>query len=138
MKISLATNFDNSLVEQIEKYGVYELYGRLPYDVLSGGRPNNAIKIISKKDFEDHVRKVREKGINFNYLFNGSCTENQEQDEIWKEKFRDYIVYLKGVGVNAFTVTNPIILKLIKKIYPKAICRVSTFACVNTIGKMKY
>ena len=138
MKISLATNFDDNLIDEIKNYNVYELYGRMPYDLLSGGRPNNSINKLTKSQFENHVKKTRANGINFNYLFNGACTENQEQDENWKHRFKEYVLYLKDVGVNAFTITNPHILKLIKKIYPDAICRVSTFACVNTLTKMKY
>ena len=29
MKISLATNFDDNLIDKIKKYPVYELYGKL-------------------------------------------------------------------------------------------------------------
>ena len=76
--------------------------------------------------------------INFNYLLNGACTENLEQDKVWRQKFKEFILYLKSVGVNAFTITNPLILILVKKIYPEAICRVSTFSCVNTLEKAKY
>ena len=138
MKISLATNFDNGLIDQIKGYEVYEIYGRLTEDYLSGGRPTNAIQPILKEQFESHVKKVREAGINFNYLLNGACTENLEQDKTWRQNFKDFILYLKSVGVNAFTITNPLILILVKKIYPESICRVSTFSCVNTLEKAKY
>ena len=47
--------------------------------------------------------------------------------------------YLKDIGVNALTVTNPYILQLIKKYYPADfIVRVSTFACVDSFERAKY
>ena len=41
MKISLATNFDDDLIEQVKNYGIYEFYGRMKDDFMCGGRPNN-------------------------------------------------------------------------------------------------
>ena len=38
VRISLATNFDDALPELVEPYGVVELYGKLPADVVGGGR----------------------------------------------------------------------------------------------------
>lgn len=138
MKISLATNFDDNLIEKIKPYNVYELYGKFKKDILGGGRPVSKINEISKEKFECHVKLARQAGINFNYLFNGACTENLEQNGLWREEFKKFVLYLKSVGVNAFTITSPLILQIIKKIYPEAICRVSTFACVNSVQKVKY
>lgn len=138
MKISLATNFEDDLIDKIMPFGVYEVYGRFKEDILSGGRPNNSIPEISKNKFEQHVKKVREAKINFNYLLNGACTSNLEQDKNWQSEFRNFILYLRKTGVNAFTVTNPFILILLKKIYPECVCRVSTFACVNSLQKALY
>ena len=34
MKISLATNFDDELIEKVKQYNIYELYGKLNYDIM--------------------------------------------------------------------------------------------------------
>ncbi len=138
MKFSLATNFDNKLIEKIKGLDVYELYGKMKEDFLSGGRPISQMKEIDKETFETHVKFARANGINFNYLLNGACTANNEQNAIWQENFISWILYLKNVGVNAFTITNPLLLILIKKHYPEAICRVSTFAKVDNLSKALY
>ena len=65
MKISLATNFDNELINQIKNYPVYEVYGKMKHDFIGGGRPDNTLSNIDKKIFESHVKKVREQGIRF-------------------------------------------------------------------------
>ena len=48
MKISLATNFDNRLIEQVKEYPVYEIYGKMKSDLIGGGRPDNTLKNIYK------------------------------------------------------------------------------------------
>ncbi len=136
IKFSLATNFSSTLIDGLKGYSdVYELYGRMKDDVFCGGRPNNSTQDITKEDFEKHVQQVRTLGINFNYLFNGSCLNNKEQDFQWQKNFLYFLSYLIDVGVNAVTITNPLILMLVKKHFPNLICRISTFCCIDTIEK---
>lgn len=139
MKISLATNFEDDLIEQIKEYPVYEIYGKLKNDYIGGGRPDNTLDNLDVKRFEEHVKKVREAGIRFNYLLNGSCLSNNEQDENWQEKLKDFLTYLKDVGVNSLTITNPYILMFVKKYFKDDFkVRISTFACIDSYSKAKY
>ena len=141
MKISLATNFDDKLIDEIIKnnYPVYEVYGKLKHDYIGGGRPDNHLKDIEIDSFEKHVKKVRDAGIRFNYLLNGSCLGNMEQDEKWQKEFKNFLNYLKQVGVNALTISNPFILMLVKKYFPNDFyTRISTFECVDSYKKAKY
>ncbi len=139
MKISLATNFDNNLIDKIKKYPVYEVYGKLKHDYIGGGRPDNTLSNVDKEKFENHVKKIREAGIRFNYLLNGSCLANVEQDPNWQYRFKEFLIYLKNVGVNALTITNPYILMFVKKYFKDDFkVRISTFACIDSYTKAKY
>ena len=139
MKISLATNFDDSLIDKVKDYPIYEVYGKMKNDFIGGGRPNNELNDVETEKFERHVKKVRENGIKFNYLLNGSCLSNREQDEEWQSKFKDFLTYLSNTGVNALTVSNPFILQFVKKYFKDEFTvRVSTFACVDSYTKAKY
>ncbi|MBO6194968.1 MAG: hypothetical protein J6O56_01330 [Bacilli bacterium] len=139
MKISLATNFDNELIDKIKKYPIYEVYGKLNFDLIGGGRPTNYLKNLDVKKFEDHVKKVREAGINFNYLFNSACLENMNQNSVWVNEVIDFISYLKKVGVNHLTITSPHLLELVKKYFKDDfIIRISSFACIDNYTKAKY
>lgn len=139
MKISLATNFDDNLIDGIKDYPVYEIYGKLKNNFIGGGRPDNDLIDVQKEKFERHVKKTREAGIKFNYLLNGSCLSNNEQDIIWQENFKKFLNYLKSVGVNALTVTNPYILQFVKKYFKDDFTvRISTFACIDSYEKAKY
>lgn len=138
MKISLATNFDDQLIDEIKNYPIYEIYGKLKHDILGGGRPDNTLDNLEKDRFEKHVKKVRENNIKFNYLLNGSCTENLEQNDEWVKEFISFLEYLKNIGVNALTITSPNILQLVKKNFDCFTIRVSTFSCVDTFKKALY
>ena len=139
MKISLATNYDDNLIDQIKDYPVYEIYGKLKHDYIGGGRPDNTLGDVDKEKFEKHVKKVRDAGIRFNYLLNGSCLSNNEQDKKWQKEFISFLKYLKKIGVNALTITNPYILMLVKKYFKDDFkVRISTFACIDSYTKAKY
>ena len=139
MKISLATNYENDLIDQIKEYPIYEIYGKLKNDIIGGGRADRELDDIEDRKFEEHVKYVRENGINFNYLLNGSCLSNNEQNLEWQEDFKSFLNYLKSIGVNALTITNPYILQFVKKYFKDDfIVRISTFACVDSFERAKY
>lgn len=139
MKISLATNYQDDLIEQIKDYPIYEIYGKLKNDIIGGGRPDDELKDIDTINFENHVKKVRDSGIKFNYLLNGSCLSNNEQNKEWQDNLKRFLDYLYNIGVNALTITNPYILQLVKKIFGnKFTIRISTFACVDSFDRAKY
>lgn len=139
MKISLASNYEDELIDKVKEYLIYEIYGKLKNDIVGGGRPDDELKDIEIRKFENHVKKVRENGIKFNYLLNGSCLSNNEQNKEWQEKFKKFLIYLKEIGVNALTVTNPYILQLVRKYFGNYFTiRVSTFACVDSFERAKY
>lgn len=134
---SLATNFEDDLIDKIKNKNVYEVYGRLVNDPLCGGRQSNTFSKLTKEKFETHVKKIRDAGINFNYLLNGACLGNRESSSYWQEEVISFIKYLESVGVNSLTITNPLLLELVKKNFPQFICRISTFACINNLEKAK-
>ena len=137
MKLSVTTNFDDKLIEELKKYPVYEVYGKLQEDYIGGGRPSNTLKSVDKTRLEEHIKKVRDSNIKFNYLLNGACLANKEQDVEWQKNVREFLDYLKEIGVNALTVTNPFLLQIIKKYYDCFTVRISTFACIDSYEKAK-
>lgn len=139
IKISLATNFDDELIEKVKDYPIYEMYGKLNVDIIGGGRPTNYLKELDIDRFEKHVKKVRERGINFNYLLNSACLANFNQNEGWKNNVLDFLNYLKSLNVNALTISNPYLVQLVKKHFKdEFIIRVGSFACVDTYDKAKF
>ena len=139
MKISLATNFDDGLVDAVKEYPIYEFYGKLNSDIIGGGRPTNYLKEVDILKFENHVKKVRNADINFNYLLNSACLSNLNQKDEWVKNVIEFLEYLKSVGVNALTVANPYLVDLIKRNFKNDfIIRVSSFACIDNYEKAKF
>lgn len=57
MKISLASNYEDELIDKVKEYPIYEIYGKLKNDIVGGGRPDDELKDIEIRKFENHVKK---------------------------------------------------------------------------------
>lgn len=138
MKLSIATNFDNELIEQIKNYPVEELYGKLSKDFIGGGRSSYMLAPIEKRQLTEHVMLARKNGIGFNYLLNSSCMDNLETTRQGQKKIRKLLDWLSETGVSSVTVSTPFLLRTIKASYPHFRVRISVFACVNNLRKAQY
>lgn len=138
MRISLATNFDDALPALVAPYGVFELYGKLPADVVGGGRATFMLAPTSRHDLERHVAACRRAGLGFNYLLNAACLDNLEYTRGGQRRIRRLLDWLSEIGVRSATVANPFLLRLIKAGYPGLEVRVSVFAAVNDVRRARY
>ena len=72
--LCLATSWDDDLILQLEKQGIYkkvsELFGSLNSSIVGSGRPSFALPEVSMEDAKLHIRKAHSIGIKFNYLLN--------------------------------------------------------------------
>ena len=78
MRLSVACNFDDALLEGLRGYPVHEIYGKVTSDHAGGGRPSFYLPRANRKTVERFARKARSMGIAFNYLMNASCMSNTE------------------------------------------------------------
>jgi len=138
MRLSVASNFDDKLITEIKDYPVSELYGKLTSDIVGGGRSSYMIDPIGKKRVEEHVAFAAKHGIGFNYLFNAACLDNIETTRSFQKQIRKLLDWICEMGVRSTTVSNPLLLRLIKKKYPELQARVSVFACVDHLQKAMY
>ena len=138
MKLSIATNFDNELIEKIKDYPVEELYGKLSKDFIGGGRSSYMLAPIEEKQLREHIALARKYGIGFNYLLNASCMDNLETTKEGQKQIRKLLDFLTDVGVSSLTVSSPFLLQTIKKSYPHFRVRISVFALVDNLRKAKY
>ncbi|MBI4513951.1 MAG: U32 family peptidase, partial [Gemmatimonadetes bacterium] len=118
--------------------GVFELYGKLPSDVVGGGRATFMLAPTSRRALERHVSACRQAGLGFNYLLNAACLDNLEYTRGGQRRIRRLLDWLNDIGVSAVTVANPFLLRLIKAGYPKFEVRVSVFAAVNDVRRARY
>ncbi len=73
MKLALPANYDVDLLAQVKAYNVYEIYGKLPYDVVGGGRPSYMATPLDRRKLAEYVAAVHRHGMEFDYLLNAAC-----------------------------------------------------------------
>ena len=138
IKFSLAANYDPELVPALAAYPVDEVYGKLPGDGVSGGRPRYLARPLSEDDLRRYVRLLDQYGIAFNYLLNGSCFGNREWTSSWQKKVTALLAKLGDMGVRRVTVSTPFLLELVKRRFPEFKAKVGIYAQVDTPRRARF
>lgn len=138
MHLSVATNFDDGLLEQVKGYPVTEVFGKLPRDFVGGGRPSHVLSPLSRRQLEQHVRLARALGVEFNYLLNAACLDNLEFTRGGQRAIERTLSWLADSGVASITVSLPYLLELIKRRFPRFNVKVGVFARVATVQQAKF
>ena len=143
----VGVNFDfellHKLIELNEQYGqnkITELYGSIRNDAALAARPDFRLPDVSNQRLEKYVRIAKDAGIDFNYTLNsfmpyGSKVELNEN----KDKIKELVKRLEGIGVYRITIANPLLLKIIRDYIKSNIeIEVSTCAHIDTVTQIKY
>jgi len=139
MKLSVACNFDEELLEGLEGYPVYELFGKLTSDYFGGGRPSFYLPQVDRPGLKRFVAATHARGIEFNYLLNASAMGNLEFTRDGQRHVEELLGWLDDeVGVDSVTVTNAFFLRLIKKRHPRLKVRVSAHRFTDTPRKVRF
>ncbi len=138
IKLHVATNWDLSLIDELAKYPVSDLYGVSDHSIVGGGRPSFLLKKVSEEDIAEYIRKLHEKKMGFSYLLNAPCMNNMEYDQHYHKELLKYLQWISDIGADSVTVTIPFLIQLIKEQFPKLKIRVSTIAHVNSVNRAKF
>lgn len=136
--LSVATNFDDGLLDAFSGYPVTEVFGKLSSDAVGGGRASFTLPRLSRRRFERHVGKARSKGIGFNYLLNPACMDNREFTRQGQLQIEALLEYVEAAGVSAVTISLPSLLPVIKKRHPRLKVRVGVYARVDGVTKARF
>jgi collagenase-like PrtC family protease len=136
--LSVATNFDDGLLDAISAYPVTEVFGKLSSDPVGGGRASFMLPKLSRKRFENHVQAARSKGLGFNYLLNPACLDNREYTRRGQKEIEALLEYIEGAGVSAVTISLPFLLPIIKRRHPRLKVRVGVYARVDGVAKARF
>lgn len=138
MKLSVACNFDEQLLEGLAPYPVYEIYGKLTTDYFGGGRPSFYLPEVTPPQLERFVDLTHKHGIQFNYLLNASAMGNTEYTREGQRNIEALLEWLDGIGVDSVTVANAFFLRLVKKRHPRLNVRVSSHRYTDTPRKVRF
>ena len=138
MKLSVACNFDDALLEGLRPYPVYEIYGKLTSDYFGGGRPSFYLPEVDRDALARYVRKAHAQRIGFNYLLNASAMGNTEFTREGQRQMEEMLDWLDEVGVDSVTVANVFFLRLVKKRHPRLKVRVSSHRYTDNARKVRF
>lgn len=139
MKLSVACNFDDALLDGIASFPVYEIFGKLTSDYFGGGRPSFYLPEVNRAQLQRFVKKTHEHGIEFNYLLNASAMGNEEFTREGQRQMEQLLDWLDHeVGVDSVTVANVFFLRLVKRRHPRLRVRVSAHRFTDTPRKVRF
>lgn len=138
MELAIPANFENDFFDKINFSKVTSVFGKLPADAVGGGRAASIFYPVSKKVFKEHVRRVRQKKITFNYLLNATCLNNTEFTRKGYRRIRSLLDFISEAGVDMVTLSLPQLVVLVKEYYPHLKISISGFAGVNNMERVRY
>lgn len=137
MKISIATNWDDALLDKLSNLPVDELYGSFPAAPV-GCSFSSIVSGLSLEKSIEHIQLVQKKGWNFNYIMDAICLGNRENSPAFRKEVHAYITWLADNGIAHITVANPFLLEMIQEHFPGMTITLSYAGEVNGINKVTF
>lgn len=138
MRLSVACNFDEELIDRLRGYPVYEVYGKVSRDYAGGGRPSFYLPRVDRRRVERFVRKAHEAGFEFNYLLNASCMGNREYTREGQREIRETLDWVCEIGCDSVTVGQIYLLQMIKRCYGRLKVRISAHRFTDSVRKARF
>lgn len=138
MEISVSTNFQDDFIPMIKKFPVKEVYGKLTEDFIGGGRPSFILPDIGRKRIEKFIKELHKNSLEFNYLLNSTCLNNQEVTKNGYNRIRRDLDWISKIQIDSVTVSISYLAKIIKQHYPQLKLKVSAFAGVRSLRQAQY
>ncbi len=138
MKYSTAANWEIDLLEKLEGTSVTSLYGQIWNDPLGGGRMSLFLPRVDRDQAETYIRKARKKGLEFNYLVNATCFDNQEFNKKGYARIMKHLEWISSTQADMVTVSLPFLVQIVKAHFPNLKVAVSSFARIQNAHIARY
>jgi collagenase-like PrtC family protease len=138
MKLSIPANWQEDFFDALDFSAVSEVYGKMPGDVVGGGRASVIFNKVPESRVREHIRRIRERGLRFNYLLNATCIDNLELTKGGYRRIRSFIDRLCNYGVDTVTLGLPFLAAVVKKNYPQLRVGVTTNVMVDNLDRVRY
>lgn len=137
MRLVVATNFDDSLPQQIHQYPVRYMYGSQTETLTGHGRASFILPKVDDERLKQHINVLHSYKIKFLYTMNTANLHGKEYDEKFHEELKKEIDKLVNFGVDGFIVALPFLIYFIKNEYPDIEVSASSFARITHIRKVE-
>lgn len=136
MEFMVACNWEPDLLDKINYPEVKTLFGGVPGSLIASGRsPSFMSKRLSSEEIKDYIKRVHEKGWNFDYNINSTCLSNREYTASGHNEILKYIESILELGVDSLTVSITGLMEIINKHFPGTRMKVSTYQKVDSVAK---
>ena len=106
------------IVKQYKSHTIC-MYGSFKFDEFGGGRAQKENTDQSLELFLKDVKRIKENGIDFNYVLNNTNLLNREFSPEYIDSYRAFIEKLISYGITTVTLSNPFFIELTKKEFPQ-------------------
>lgn len=142
ISFDLGCNFDYKLFDYVDKYdkkhSIASFFGKLKHDGLPGGRTASIIPDFTMDQFAEYIKECQKRDITFNYLINPLSMDQNEIDPEVGRKIRDFIHTMYDIGIRAFTLNSPILIKYVKREFKDVFVTLGLYAYPTTIQHIEY
>lgn len=142
LKYDVGTNFDYRLFDVISECDtekrIKNIYGKLKYDGLPGGRNAAMVPDLTDDQFAEYIAECNKRGLTFNYLINPLCLGQSELDPDVGKNIRDTLHKFYDMGVRFFTINSPSLIKFVKKEFSDVQVTLGLAAYPVTIQQVEY
>ena len=135
MKLTVATNWDVGLIDQMAEYNVGSLFGVMDKTPVGAGRPSLLLAKVDKDFVKDYVESVHSAGMKFDYLLNAPCMNNMEYNKEVHQELIEHIEWLNKINVDGVIVSIPLIMDIVKEQFPGLAVKVSVIQHVNSVQR---
>jgi collagenase-like PrtC family protease len=137
MHLNVPTNWDDQLLSGLEGLPIHSFYGRLPLDVVGGGRPAAALPEVSRQQAARHIKLIHRLGYEFNYVLNASCLGNMEYAPRNHSAIGELLDWIAELEVEAVTVSVPYLMEIIRRHYPQLRIVASVFCHIDSVDQAR-
>lgn len=138
MKLTIPVNWEDDYFEKIDFSQTEEIYGKLNEDLIGGGRPTLTLPTVKKDKVRTFVKEAHKRGLQFNYLINGTCFDNMEITKSGYRDIRKLLDWLSEMEVDGISVSLPMVMEIIKKNYPHFSISASVQVRIDNFEKARY
>lgn len=125
----------NKVIELNEQYSdikVGSLFGSIS-KLTPTARSADRIPYRDWAFIDRYIARAQENNISIRYTLNQSCIGSiQDFKESWDTKLKDDLTELHNMGVHEWIITSPLLMQLVRSIFPGDFLEVSTIAEVST------
>ncbi len=136
MKYSVATNWDNQLVNHIKKLNkenkdkIFQIFGALAFSIFGSARSVPRVKDIPVKKVEKNIKAIKKAGLNFNYLVNSSVFPNLRKKENYDGAI-EYFQWIEKLKPHIVTIANEKTLDFVYRNFPKLNVNISIVMAIK-------